>query len=721
MFSKLFSRTSMGFKQWGSYLIIIAFFAVLNFVAYLSISDLQDQVDYLGKTQTAKVEYVGHIKEDITRVRLYVTKHAYEQDLANKEKMKSYVDEDIADVRNAIKAMKELDLTDENIKLLDEFSNSFETYVANLPDYYEGSLSNDYNIVHELMGEMAPLGEDAVVALAKLSDDVDKNTDSLVKDSEDFATKAVLENIAVSIGAGIFSIFISFVMTRLIRRSVKAVVKNVEVTTSSVAEIKKSIDQSAIAAQELDASMDKTSDSLNELVSSIQEVAGNTTTTTSGVNEISAAIEEMSSTISLVATSADHLSDAADKSSDAIQEMMASIEQVAGNAGNVGAGVEQISAAIEEMSKSIDGVSFSAVSLLQTADETSKSVQEMVTSVQQVASSTHKMNELSQSVKTDAVEGASTVNETLNAMKEISKEINQASNVMINLGKSSEEIGSIIETIDDIAGQTNLLALNAAIEAARAGEHGKGFAVVADEVRKLAERSAQATKEIANLIKGIQNETVIAVNSIKSGADKVEVGNQLADKTNDAIKKITQGITIMSEEMNQIVEVTETQSKNTALITKSVENVSHKASEMTQSTKEQALTAQEVVKGIMDIKSQVQQITSATAEQARGGSEIVASVENVTSQSNSVTAATREQALAAEEIVRNLNAIKNMVKEITVVTNDQARFGQEISSEIAKVRKQTNELNESIETQTKEAEGVAEAIHDVEQQVDKLK
>nr|WP_246141159.1 methyl-accepting chemotaxis protein [Bacillus marasmi] len=721
MFNKIFHKTSMSFKQWGSYLVIIAFFAVLNFVAYLSISDLQEQVDYLGNTQTAKVELVGNIKEDFTRVRLYVTKHAYEHELADKNTMKTFIDEDIEDVRNTIKEMKELDLTDENSKRLNDFSDDFEAYTASFPDYFDGSLSNDYEAVHELMGEMAPLGEHAVAALHALSEDVNKDTDNFIKDSEDFAMKAVIENIAVSVGAGIFSIIISFIMTRLIRRSVNAVVKNVEITTNSVNEIKKSIDQSAVAAHTLDDSMDKTSDSLNELVSSIQEVAGNTTTTTSGVNEISAAIEEMSSTISLVATSADHLSDAADKSSNAIQEMMASIEQVAGNAGNVGAGVEQISASIEEMSKSIDVVSDSAVSLLKTADETSISVQEMITSVQQVASSTHKMNELSQSVKTDAVEGAGTVNETLNAMKEISKEINQASNVMINLGKSSEEIGSIIETIDDIAGQTNLLALNAAIEAARAGEHGKGFAVVADEVRKLAERSAQATKEIANLIKGIQNETVVAVNSIKSGADKVEVGNQLADKTNEAIKKITQGITIMSEEMNQIVEVTETQSKNTALITKSVENVAHKASEMTQSTKEQSLTAQEVVKGIMDIKNQVQQITSATAEQARGGREIVTSVEDVSSQSNSVTAATREQALAAEEIVRNLNAIKNMVKEITVVTNDQARFGQEISSEISKVRKQTNELNASIETQTKEAEGVAEAIHDVEVQVEKLK
>ena len=105
-------------------------------------------------------------------------------------------------------------------------------------------------------------------------------------------------------------------------------------------------------------------------------------------------------------------------------------------------------------------------------------------------------------------------------MMEIAKMMESANSVMNNLGKSSEEIGSIIEVIDGIAEQTNLLALNAAIEAARAGEHGKGFSVVADEVKNLAERSANATKEIATLIKGIQAETQKAIVAIEEGNEK---------------------------------------------------------------------------------------------------------------------------------------------------------------------------------------------------------
>jgi len=145
-------------------------------------------------------------------------------------------------------------------------------------------------------------------------------------------------------------------------------------------------------------------------------------------------------------------------------------------------------------------------------------------------------------VRSDAIEGQKAVADTLVAIKDISEVIHRAEDVINGLGKSSEKIGSIIEVIDDIAEQTNLLALNAAIEAARAGEHGKGFAVVADEVRKLAERTATATKEISELIKGIQGETSQAIKAIEVGTQKVEHGSKLSDEAGKAIEKIVEGI-----------------------------------------------------------------------------------------------------------------------------------------------------------------------------------
>ncbi|MBO0961044.1 MCP four helix bundle domain-containing protein [Neobacillus sp. MM2021_6] len=717
----MLKNISMKVKLWGSFTVILLLLVFISFVSYKNLNHLKDNVHFIGKTQVPKTEFIGELKEDFTRIRLYVEKHAYEQSPADKEKMATVVNDEISNVRGNIKEVNILNLPKENKILLKEFSDNFEQYVAMLPSFYQVSSGNDYDKVHPKLDELAVLGEKTVISLNEFTQNAHKYTHNSIEDSEQSASQFTKEILLISVIAVLFGIIVSFFINKVIRRAVNGVVKNVEVTTQSVSEIKKSIDQSATSAQELDDSMNKANDSINELVVSIQQVAGNTNIATSSVDEVSAAIEEMGASINIVAESADQLAASAEETSSAIQEMMASIEQVAGNTENMGAGVEQISAAIEELSKSINGVNSRAINLTQTSEQTAETVEEMIVSIKNVAASAQTVNELSNAVKNDALEGTDSLNETLNGMKEISHVITGASHVMNGLGKSSEEIGRIIVVIENIAGQTNLLALNAAIEAARAGEHGKGFAVVADEVRKLAEQSASATKEISSLIKGIQDETAVAVASIQEGATKVEVGNKLAEKTSEAIGKITQGITQVTDEMNQIALATEEQTKNSRFITNAVENVKKQANEMTHSTKEEAITAEEIVNGILHIHSQVQQIKLATAEEAQGGHAIIAAVENVTNQSNSVTNATKEQALTADEIVRNINSIKEKVQEISYAANDQARYGKDIALEAGNVLHQTKTLYESIEVETKEATEVSNAIMKVNQQVASLK
>jgi methyl-accepting chemotaxis protein len=723
MLSKFTSKISMNTKQWGSQIIIILFFAALTFVSYNNVRSLSDDIDYIGNTQMPKGELIGHLKEEVITLRLDATKLAYAATPTDKENLKKAVDQDSITVNNTVKELEKLITSKEEKVLLAKFTESFGKYDSTLKDFIKvsGNANIDPATIRARMGALAPVGEENIQALNALVEGIDKNTNAYVAETENDSAKFTTEILIVSGIAALFSILVSFFMTRLISRSVKNVSENVDITTHSVAEIQKSVEQNTVSAQVLDTSMERVNDSVTELVSSIQKVAENTKVTSSGVDEISAAVEEMSASINLVAGSADQLSSSAEGTSSAIQEMMASIEQVALGVGNAGISVDEISAAIEEMSHSIKGVSENAVELTTTAEQTSNRVEEMVESIQQVASSAQTVNHLSNLVKDDALEGTVSLNETLEGMKEISQVISQASSVMESLGNSSKEIGTIIEVIDDIAEQTNLLALNAAIEAARAGEHGKGFAVVADEVRKLAERSAKATKEIAILIKGIQEETVIAVSSIQQGADKVKVGNELGEKTNQAIKKITEGIAQVTVEMDQIAKATEEQTQNSDFITNAVGNVTKQAKEMTYSTKEQSVTAEEVVRSITVMKDQVQQISIATAEQAQGSFAIVEAIENVTNQSSAVTNATKEQALTAEEIVRNIGNMKEMIQEIMFAANDQAKYGEEISSEVTNVKKQTDDLNSNIGTQSKEADEVVTAVANVRKQVEKLK
>lgn len=718
---KLSMKITMKAKLWISYMAIVFLLLVISGIAIFSLEKLTVSVDELTSEEIIKVNGAGNLTENMSRLRLFVSKHATEITPVRKNFAEQSINESVKQVQEDVEVLRPLLKTVETKNNLDLFEKEFAAYVELIPQALDRSNDNDMEGFATVFQKMDIIGERSVYQLEPLQAGILEYAEKVGSDTSalTIGSKVIIQIIALI--SVLISIVVVYFITRTIGRSVTSVVDNVEVTTDSAAEIKRSIDQTASSAKVLDASMNKANDSVSELVTSIQQVAGNTNVTASGVDDISAAVEEMSASINLVAASADQLAVSAEETSSAIQEMMASIEQVAGNTSNAGVSVEQISAAIEEMSQSIKGVNNHAVELTSSTQQTAHTIDEMLASIKQVAASANTVNHLSHTVKDDAMKGTDSVGETLNGMKEISKVIKDASVVMENLGESSKEIGSIIEVIDDIAEQTNLLALNAAIEAARAGEHGKGFAVVADEVRKLAERSAKATKEIANLINSIQAETAVAVTSIKAGEEKVEVGNQLAEITHDAIMKITQGIAQVTAEMTQIAHATEEQKKNSEFIVAAVENTLNKATEMNNSTKEQTFTAEEIVRGITDTKEQVHQISIAIAEQTKGSQAIVEAIENVTNQSSSVTNATKEQALTSDEIVQNINGIKEMIQQMTIATTDQAKYGQDIAQEIEKVRKQTEELTTGIEIQTKEVAEVVQSVKKVNDVVGKLK
>jgi methyl-accepting chemotaxis protein len=191
-----------------------------------------------------------------------------------------------------------------------------------------------------------------------------------------------------------------------------------------------------------------------------------------------------------------------------------------------------------------------------------------------------------------AQEGGRVVAETIEGMGRISIVVLKSAATVHALGKSSDQIGEIIQVIDDIADQTNLLALNAAIEAARAGEQGRGFAVVADEVRKLAERTSKATKEIALMIKQIQNDTNEAVLSMEEGTKEVERGKELADQAGEALREIIEGSEKVVDVITQVAAASEEQSSAAELISRSIEAISNVTSESATGISEIAKTSE---------------------------------------------------------------------------------------------------------------------------------
>ncbi|MDR3579951.1 MAG: methyl-accepting chemotaxis protein [Oryzomonas sp.] len=208
------------------------------------------------------------------------------------------------------------------------------------------------------------------------------------------------------------------------------------------------------------------------------------------------------------------------------------------------------------------------------AETVATASEEMSATSSDIANNCHQAAESSNKASTTAQSGAVIVRETVEGMNRIADKVRSSAEAVEQLGTRSEQIGVIVGTIEDIADQTNLLALNAAIEAARAGEQGRGFAVVADEVRALAERTTKATHEIGAMIKNIQNETKLAVKSMKDGVIEVEQGTVGAAKSGQALELIMEQINDVTTQINQIATAAEEQTATTREITNNIHAIS---------------------------------------------------------------------------------------------------------------------------------------------------
>jgi methyl-accepting chemotaxis protein len=235
-------------------------------------------------------------------------------------------------------------------------------------------------------------------------------------------------------------------------------------------------------------------------------------------------------------------------------------------ANELAASAEQLFAVNEQIAKSSEQVVSQTTTVATASEEMSATSAEIAQNCGMAAESSRQGTDL-------AVEGVSVVQETVAGMFRIAEKVKESAVTVESLGSRSEQIGEIVGTIEDIADQTNLLALNAAIEAARAGEQGRGFAVVADEVRALAERTTKATKEIGEMIRSIQAETKGAVASMQEGVNEVERGSKDAARSGQALGNIRQQIDSVAEQINQIATAAEQQMATTTEITGNIQRI----------------------------------------------------------------------------------------------------------------------------------------------------
>jgi methyl-accepting chemotaxis protein len=291
-----------------------------------------------------------------------------------------------------------------------------------------------------------------------------------------------------------------------------------------------------------------------------------------------------------------------------VGKVHAQSEQLAASSEELTASAEQSAQASNQVAQSITEVATGATAQLTAANDAAAVVQQMSASIQEVSATTNEVADQSNRAANRAAEGNKAVTKAVEQMSRIEQTVNDSAKVVAELGERSKAIGQIVATISGIAGQTNLLALNAAIEAARAGEQGRGFAVVAEEVRKLAEQSQEATKQIAELIGGIQGDTDQAVTAMNHGTREVKLGAEVVNAAGQAFHEI---VLLVSQVSDQVKDVSST-------------------------IEQMAIGSQQIVESVnridklsKDAAGQSQTVSAATEEQSASMEEIASSSQSL--------------------------------------------------------------------------------------------
>lgn len=400
-------------------------------------------------------------------------------------------------------------------------------------------------------------------------------------------------------------------------------------------------------------------------------------------------VESVVESIEKVNESVSELASVATETSSSMVELDASVTEVAGNMDRLSQSIEASSTSVVQITNSIERVSESIDRLNEVSALTESSIHELHASVQQVEGNARHSRELSDNARSHGERGRQSVQQTIGAIGEIKTAFADLDKSVLRLADRSDAIGTIVKVIEEVAEETSLLSLNAAIIASQAGSHGKAFAVVAGAVKELAERTARSTREIASLVESVQIETGLAVQAMAAGAQRVDRGVALSREAGEALAGILESIEQSVLMVSEIGRATDAQARDLSQVDRAATQMRQSVEEVSRAIQDQKASSGEIRRGGEHIRALSQEVKRSTTEQSRGTKLVTAAVERVSGMVQEILRATREQTKGSDQIRVALQVFRE-------VTEESAHTAEEMQRSVATLGNRSTQLEQGI-------------------------
>ncbi len=484
-------------------------------------------------------------------------------------------------------------------------------------------------------------------------------------------------NFGIAVAAVALSILLGYIAARLLARPILALARSVKqiaqgdltqrvpVTTGDeVGVLAEAFNAMAANLERTVRSVVQSQSKLKSVVDTVDSRSRTVIESVDGqrsiITETYESIDRLNSGVRKITDNVEALSASSEETSSSMLEMVASMEEVTRHTDTLWASVEDTASATHQMVSSISEVDQNAGYLRNFVTDTSSSMVEMSASIAQVETNAARSYDLTLAVADAAESGMKAVRETIEGMEQIRSSVTESNRVVAKLGERSVAIGRILNVIEDIAEQTNLLALNAAILAAQAGEYGKGFSVVASEIRDLSERTASSTRDIGNLIRSVQEEVANALKTMSSGSALVEQGVALSHEAGRALNKILDSATSASGMGKEIAGATREQASGSENVTRAVGRLQEMAQQITQATSQQGAGSDHIMKAVESMREVTRYVRQAMVEQKSGSSMISSAAERMIEMIHEIFQVAANQAAESERIVDRMEQVRSI-------------------------------------------------------------